>query len=102
MLLKEGDRGSLDVVHNLLEDPDPNVRLQACLVLSMLGHDENMVFDLQKAYVQADHERKLHILEALSHIGSGESLPFLIGVLEEPFQVLRVAAAACIIQCINR
>jgi len=102
MLLKEGDRGSLDVVHNLLEDPDPNVRLQACLVLSMLGHDENMVFDLQKAYVQADHERKLHILEALSHIGSGESLPFLVGVLDEPFQVLRVAAAACIIQCINR
>lgn len=102
MLLKEGDLGAMDVVHNLLEDPDPNVRLQACLVLSMLGHDENMVFDLQKAYVQSDHERKLHILEALSQIGSAESLPFLVGVLEEPFQVLRVAAAACIIQCINR
>ena len=45
---------------------------------------------------------RLHILEALSHIGSAESLPFLVGILEEPFQVLRVAAAACIIQCINQ
>jgi len=102
MLLKEGDPGSLDVVRHLLDDSDPNVRLQACLVLAMLGHDENMVWDLQKAYVQSDHERKLHILEALSHIGSVESLPFLVGVLEEPFQVLRIAAAACIIQCVNQ
>jgi HEAT repeat protein len=102
MLLKEGDLGSMDVVQNLLEDSDPNVRLQACLVLAMLAHDEKMVFDLQKAYVQSDHERKLHILEALSHIGSEDSLPFLVGVLEEPFQVLRVAAAACMIQCVNR
>jgi len=102
MLLKEGDHGSLDVVHNLLDDPDPNVRLQACLVLSMLGRDENMIFNLQRTYVHSDHERKLHILEALSHIGSVDSLPFLVGILEEPFQVLRVAAAACIIQCINK
>jgi hypothetical protein len=102
MLLKEGDQGSLEVVRSLLEDEDPNVRLQACLVLSMLGHDEQVIFDLQKAYTGSDHERKLHILEALGHIGGTESLSFFIGVLNEPFQVLRIAAATCIIQGLNR
>ncbi|MBF8262431.1 MAG: hypothetical protein HW387_96 [Parachlamydiales bacterium] len=102
MLLQEGDSGALDVVRSLLEDNDPNVRLQACLVLSLMGHGESVVFDLQKAYVYSDHERKLHILEAIGHIGSAESLPFLVGVLEEPFQVLRVAAASCLIQSLNK
>ena len=102
MLLQEGDAGSLDVVRNLLQDPDPQVRIQACLVLSMLGHEESVVLDLQKAYGPSDRERKLHILEALGRIGSAESISFLVGVLDEPFQILRVAAAAGIIQSVNR
>lgn len=102
LLLQEGDAGALEMVRGLLEeDRDANVRLQACLVLSMLGHDESVIFDLQKAYVHSDHEQKLQILESLGHIGSTESLPFLVGVFEEPFQILRVAAAACMIQSLN-
>ena len=102
MLLQEGDAGAMDVVRSLLQDPDPNVRIQACLVLSMLGHDESVILDLQKAYTLSDHERKLHILEALGRIGSSESIPFLVGVLDEPFQILRIAAAAGLIQSLNR
>jgi HEAT repeat protein len=101
-LLQEGDAGAIDIVRNLLQDPDPDVRLQACLVLSMLAHDETVLFELQKAYPGSDHERKLHILEAFGRIGNPDSYAFLVGVLDEPFQILRVAAAAGLIQSLNR
>jgi HEAT repeat protein len=101
-LLQEGDETSLEVVRQLLNDPDPNVRLQACLVLAMLGRDETVLKDLQGAYVGADHERKLHILEAMGRVASVESFHFLISVFNEPFPILRTAAAAALIQSLNR
>lgn len=102
MLLQEGDQEALSVVRELLKESDPDVHLQACLVLAMLGRDESVLLDLQKAYIHSNHDRKLHILEALGRIGHAESYSFLIGVLEEPFQILRVAAAAGLIQGVNR
>jgi HEAT repeat protein len=101
-LLQEGDESSLEVVRQLLTDPEPNVRLQACLVLAMLGRDETVLQDLQNAYVGADHERKLHILEAMGRVGSIETFHFLISVFKEPFPILRIAAAAALIQSLNR
>ena len=101
-LLHEGDESALEVVKQLLNDPDPNVRLQACLVLAMFGKDESVLRDLQGAYGGADHEKKLHILEALGKIGNAQSYSFLVGVLREPFPILRVAAAAALIQSVNR
>lgn len=101
-LLHEGDDTALVVVKQLVNDPDPNVRLQACLVLAMFGKDESVLRDLQGAYAGADHEKKLHILEALGKIGNAESYSFLAGVLREPFPILRVAAAAALIQSVNR
>lgn len=101
-LLQEGDESSLAVVRECLNDNDPNVRLQACLVLAMMGRDESVLSDLQGAYAGADHERKLHILEALGRMGTAQSFSFLIGVFREPFPILRVAAAAALIQCVNR
>ncbi len=101
-LLKEGDESSLEIVRECLQDADPNVRLQACLVLAMMGQDASVLSALQGAYGEADHERKLHILEALGRIGTETSFSFLIGVLKEPFPILRVAAAAALVQCVNR
>lgn len=101
-LLHEGDDSALEVVKQLLTDPDANVRLQACLVLAMFGKDESVLRDLQGAYSGADHEKKLHILEALGRIGNAQSYSFLVGVLREPFPILRVAAAAALIQSVNR
>ena len=101
-LLQEGDESALAVVRNCLNDTDPNVRLQACLVLAMMGRDETVLSDLQGAYAGADHERKLHILEALGRMGNARSFSFLVGVFHEPFPILRVAAAAALIQCLNR
>ncbi|HSX37265.1 MAG TPA: HEAT repeat domain-containing protein [Chlamydiales bacterium] len=101
-LLQEGDESALEIVRECLNDSDPNVQLQACLVLAMFGRDESVLSDLQKAYAGADHERKLHILEALGRIGTDQSYSFLIGCLREPFPILRVATAAALIQCLNR
>lgn len=101
-LLHEGDDEALAMVKELVNDADANVRLQACLVLAMFGKDESVLRDLQGAYAGADHEKKLHILEALGRIGNRESYSFLVGVLNEPFPILRVAAAAALIQSVNR
>lgn len=100
-LLQEGDDSSMEVVKELLNDSDPDVRLQASLVLAMMGRDESVLRDLQGAYGQASHERKLHILEALARISSPDSHSFLVGLLHEPFSILRVAAAAALIQTLN-
>lgn len=101
-LIQEGDETALEVVRQLLHDPEPNVRMQACLVLAMFGKDESVLRELQGAYAGADHEKKLHILEAVGKIGNTQSFSFLIGVLNEPFPILRVAAAAALIQSVNR
>jgi len=101
-LLQEGDDQSLEIVRDLLKDPDPNVRLQACLVLAMMGRDESVIKELEAAYVGASHERKLHILEALGRIGHMDSLHFLVSTLREPFPILRICAAAALIQTVNR
>lgn len=101
-LLHEGDDTALEVVKELVHDSDPNVRLQACLVLAMFGKDESVLRDLQGAYAGADHEKKLHILEAVGQIGNATSYSFLTGVLKESFPILRVAAAAALIQSVNR
>lgn len=101
-LLQEGDEQSLEVVRELIKDPDPNVRLQACLVLAMLGRDETVIKELESAYIGSSHEKKLHILEALGRVGHMESLNFLISTLREPFFILRISAAAAIIQTVNR
>ncbi len=101
-LLQEGGEEALDIVRSLLDDPHPNVRLQAAFVLAFLGKDEKVTEFLEKSYENSDHQHKLHIIEAIGHIGKVESFPFLVRVLEEPFQNLRVAAASALVQCVHR
>ncbi|HLB52179.1 MAG TPA: HEAT repeat domain-containing protein [Chlamydiales bacterium] len=101
-LLQEGDETALELVRQLMDESDPNIQLQACLVLAMLGKDSAAFPILQKAYPGSDHERKLHILEAVGRLGSMGSVPFLLTVFKEPFPVLRIVAAASLIQCLNR
>jgi HEAT repeat protein len=100
-LLSEGDESALELVKNLVHDPDPNVSLQACLVLAMWGKDETVFAELEKAYPKSTHEKKLQILEAIGRIGGMDHVPFLVSVLSEPFPLLRVAAASALIQAVN-
>ncbi len=101
-LLQEGDETALEIVRSLIHDEERNVSLQACLVLALFGKDETVLPFLHEAYSLADHEEKLHFLEALGHVGGLENLPFLLHTLREPFPILRVAAAAALIQSLNR
>lgn len=99
-LLQEGDEEGLEAVRALIDDPDEKVRVQAALILAIVGSDPAAVKTLQEAYPKVDREMKVHILEALSHIGDPRSIPFLLEILREPFQVLRVVAASALIQCL--
>ncbi|NGX63826.1 MAG: hypothetical protein KR126chlam6_01242, partial [Candidatus Anoxychlamydiales bacterium] len=56
---------------------------------------------LEEAYLSSDYNMKIQILESLGHIGSKKSIKFLINVLDEPYQNLRVVAASSMIRCIN-
>jgi HEAT repeat protein len=99
-LLQEGDEEGLSAVRELLKDPEENIRVQAAMILAIVGSDPSAVKVLQEAYLRVDREMKVHILEALAHIGDPSSIPFLVDILKEPFQVLRVVAASALIQCL--
>jgi len=100
MLLEEGGEGVIDVLRNLMKDPDQNVRIQAALALAFAGEGDEAVCVLQEAYHTMDRNLKVHILEALGYIGNERSVSFLIDLLEEPHQVLKVMAASALIQCV--
>lgn len=100
-LLEEGDEVALDIVRALLKDDDPKVRVQAALGLALWGKDPSAATVLEQAYPEADRELKIKILDALGRIGSRESIPFLLDILQEPFPTLRILAASALVQCLN-
>lgn len=102
VLLQEGDDQALILMRQLLTDPDEKIRVQAALILAMMGRDAAAVQTLETAYLKADREIKMYIIEALGRIGDERSISFLFTVIQDPFQVLRVVAASALIQCIYR
>ena len=100
VLIEEGDEEAMKIVAGLLKDEDPHIRVQAAFILAMMGSDPEAIKVLQEAYPILSRELKIQILEAIGHIGSLDSIPFLIDILSEPFQMLRVVAASAIIQCL--
>lgn len=101
-LLEEGGEEAFSLIHKLLQDPEENIKVQAALILAMFRHDPDATDVLMQSYVKADRDRKIHILEALGHIKDPRIAPFLLGVLQEPFQGLRVVAASALIQYLNQ
>ena len=77
------------------------MRLQAALILATLGGDPEAIKVLEEAYPEASREIKIRILEAIGSIADYETIPFLIAVMKEPFQMLRVVAASALIQVIG-
>ncbi len=100
VLLQEGDEEALSIIRQLLHEPDCRIRVQAALMLAIYGNDRTAIKTLQEAYPQVSREMKIQILEAIGHVGTQESIPFLIDILGEPFQLLRVVAASAVIQCL--
>jgi HEAT repeat protein len=102
LLLTEGDESAIEMVQHLLKDHQPRVRLQAALILSLWSREESAIQTLEEGYPKSsDWEMKARILEGIGRIGSIRSIPFLIQVLKEPSQTLRLIAAMALIQCLN-
>jgi len=99
-LIEEGAEDCLEIIQALLGDEDPLIRVQAALVLALMGGDRQAIQVLEQAYPKVEREIKIHILEALGHLGARESIPFLLTLLDDPFNVMRIIAASSIIQCI--
>lgn len=97
-LLSEGDKEALDLVQQLLVDKEEKIRLEAAFLLTLFRRDKEAVDILKSAYPHAEREEKIRILETLGHLGDENLIPFFLERLQEPYQTLRVAAAASLIQ----
>jgi HEAT repeat protein len=97
-LLQEGDQSSLSLVQSLLEDKNPEIRIQAAVMLASLGKDSSVLHVLEKAYSKVNHENKQMILEAMGSIATSKNLPFFIEVFEEPFYVRKILAASSLLR----
>ena len=99
-LLEEGGEEAFDILRDLLKEEDQNIRIQGALVLALSGGETEAIEVLQNAYSHVGREMKINILGALGHIGDKRSIPFLLTLLEEPYQTLKVLAASALIQCV--
>lgn len=100
LLLTEGSEASADLVRQLLKDSNVKVRVQAALILSLWGEGEETLPILYAAYPAADRDLKGQILEGIGRIGSSSSLSFLVEKMQEPYQSLRIIAAAALLMCL--
>lgn len=100
-LLAVGDEAALEVIRQLLNDPDASLRIQSALALAIWGKDLSAVPTLEKEYRNANRQMRLRILQALGCIASRSSLSFLLEQLSDPSQILRAVTASVIIACLN-
>jgi len=100
VLLQEGDEEAMKIIRELLKESDSHIRVQAALMLALYGSDPSALKVLREEYVHVNRDTKIQILEAIGHVGTQESIPFLVVILGEPFQLMRVVAASAIIQCL--
>lgn len=98
MLMETGNDYCIDLVRNLLNDPDKKIRLQAALVLAFMHQDEESIKVLEELYYTVKQNEKFYILEALGQLSTKQSIPFLMNLLSEPFMSIRVTAASILIQ----
>lgn len=87
----------LDEIRNLLKDENREIALQAAFLLAVYSQDEEALELLRRAYPNSSRQMKEFILYAMGTIGAPSMLPFLVNVLDEPFESLRVIAARAIL-----
>lgn len=98
MLMETGNSYCVDLVKNLLNDPNKKIRLQAALVLAFMHQDQTAAQVLEELYYTVRQEEKFYILEALGQLSTKQSVPFLMKLLTEPFTGIRITAASILIQ----
>jgi HEAT repeat protein len=98
MLLSEGDAQAAQMVKNILDHANPKVRLQAALVLAIVGKDEEALEHLVQAAQTGDMEIELQVMDAAGSLGSRVFLPFLSKKLADPSPQIRQVAASSLLQ----
>lgn len=98
LLLTEGDEGSPELVRELLKDSDPDIRLQAALILSKWDPSEEMGPILTQNYETLSREKKEIVLQAMGEIGDKDALDFLIGEMASPHATMRLIASASLLK----
>ena len=91
-----------EALRYLLFDPTPAISSQAAFILALYFQDQEALEVLLQHYPKAARAMKEHILHAIGSIGSTDALPFLVQVLDEPFESLRIAAARAILATIQK
>jgi HEAT repeat protein len=100
VLIDDGDEDVINDIEGLLNDDNLKVRVQTAFLLAILRNDFKAVRILERDYKNVERDIKIEILKELGRIGDLNSIPFLLEVLKEPFQLLRITAASSLIQCL--
>lgn len=91
-----------DELRLLLNDPSPEISLQAAFILAFYAQDDEALKVLVNAFNTSPRQMKEYILYAVATIGTKSAIPFLVQVLNEPFESLRVSAARGILICLYK
>lgn len=90
-----------DELSQLLQS-SPEISLQAAFILAYYAQDDDALKVLINAFNSSPRQMKEYILYAVATIGTKSALPFLVQVLNEPFESLRVSAARGILICLYK
>jgi HEAT repeat protein len=97
-LLQEGDESAIEIVRQLLDDPDKHIQTQSALLLALWGKDPTALSKLIELYEEGDRTLKIKILEALGFIGEDSTIGFLVERLKEPSHIFRLVAACVLLE----
>ena len=86
----------------LVNDDCPEIALQAAFLLAFYAQDDDALKVLTSAFANSPRHMKEYILYAVATIGTKSALPFLVQVLNEPSESLRVMAARGILICLYK
>ena len=92
-ILKLRGGRSLPLVIRLLQDPDPDVVLQAVLILDRLG-DPRALEPLHAVLGHADPNVQQEAIVAIGHLGDARSIPYLLPFLTSDLWVQMAAVQA--------
>lgn len=89
-----------DELKSLLSEPSREIALQAAFLLALYAQDEDALKVLEQAYPTASRQMREYILYAVGMCRASSAIPFLVKVLNEPFESLRVIAARSLLICL--
>ncbi|GAI95770.1 unnamed protein product [marine sediment metagenome] len=92
---------SFESIKKYLEDKNPEVSLQAAFILAHYTQDEEALLVFEKRFKEVSRPLKEQILVGIGQIGAKQSIPFLVELLDEPFESIRISAARALLLCLN-